>query len=136
MRKPTIYFADTTIVYYRLHGHQLLQREVTDLVKDGVLCTSNFVKGEYIRGYITGLIELFCVIQEEDSVQEGIQLFLADTGRNPRKVANAVASTADWLRGQEESAAVEVTSAPAWRIHPGLSDPVRPVLSEALPRLS
>ena len=66
MRKPTIYFADTTIVYYRLHGHQLLQPEVTDLVKDGVLCTSNFVKEE-IRGYITGLIELFCVIQEEDS---------------------------------------------------------------------
>jgi len=56
------------------------------------LAVSNFVRGEYIRGYLTGLIDLYSAIMEEQSVEDGIQVFAADAGNRPRKLANAFTS--------------------------------------------
>jgi hypothetical protein len=96
------YFADTTIVYYKLHGHSLLKEAVREAVKSGTLTVSNFVRGEYIRGYITGLIDLYSVIKEEDSVEDGMHLFGAEVGSRPRKLNNAFQSVAGWLCGFED----------------------------------
>ena len=49
------HYADTTVIYYRLHSHSLLQAAVRDAVGKGTLAVSNFVRGEYIRGFVTGL---------------------------------------------------------------------------------
>jgi hypothetical protein len=71
---------------------------------------SNFVRGEYIRGFVTGLIDLFSAIKEEDSVNDGIHFFNANMAtRAPRKVANALHSAVVWLQGQEDSLEVHKT---------------------------
>jgi hypothetical protein len=104
------HYADTTAVYYRLHGHSLLKNAVTEAVGKGTLSISNFVRGEYIRGYVTGLIELFYAIKAEQSVPDGIHYFNAQMGtRHPRKVANALQTAASWLGGLEESNDIEKT---------------------------
>jgi hypothetical protein len=103
------FFADTTVVYYVLHGHSLQKEAVRDAVRDGMIAVSNFVKGEYIRGYVIGLIDLYSAIKEEQSVEDGIHLFLADMGHHPRKVANALQSTTTWLCGFEDWPVVDKT---------------------------
>src|SRR5437879_3437747 len=104
MSKPIGYFADTTIAYYRLHGHPLHKEAVAEFWRHGTVSISNFVRGEYIRGYVIGLIELFSAIKEENSVENGILAFNAEMGtrRQFRMVANALQSTTSWLAGMED----------------------------------
>lgn len=76
----------------------------------GTLAVSNFVRGEYIRGYVIGLMELYFVIKEEQSVENGIHLFNGEMGtRHPRKVANAFQSATSWLGSLEDAKDVEKT---------------------------
>src|SRR6266404_1125018 len=103
------FFADTTIVYYKLHSHPLLKEAVRSAVGKIPLLLSNFVRGEYIRGYITGLIDLCSSIKEEDSVEDGISVFNAKSGSRPRKLANAFESAAAWLYGFEDWREVPLT---------------------------
>jgi hypothetical protein len=42
------------------------------------------VRGEYVRGYVIGLIELFFILKEERSVEDGIHLFTSKMGGQPR----------------------------------------------------
>jgi hypothetical protein len=102
--RPAAYFIDTTVVYYRLHSHSLLREAVRQAVGDRTMKLSVFVRGEYIRGYVIGLIELYFAIKAEASVEDGIQLFNAEMGksRNLRKVANAFLATCGWLCGFED----------------------------------
>ena len=109
MSNAKTYFADTTVVYYLLHGHSLQTAAVRNAARGGTIAVSNFVKGEYIRGYVIGLIDLYSAIKEEQSVEDGIHIFLADMGRHPRKVANALQSTTGWLCGFEDSRIVDKT---------------------------
>ena len=109
--KAETHFADTTIVYYRFdNSHSLLKRAVRDAVGNGTTVTSLFVRGEFIRGYVVGLIELYYAIKEERSVRDGIAHFSAQMGnRHPRKVANAFTSTLGWLSGLEDATDVAKT---------------------------
>lgn len=105
------YFLDTTIVYYRLHSHSLLRAAVGQAASDGTMKLSVFVRGEYIRGYVIGLIELYFAIKAEESVEDGIQFFNAEMGksRNLRKIANALQATSGWLCGFEDRREVPKT---------------------------
>ncbi len=107
--KPKVFFADTTVAYYLLHAHSLLKQAVQDAVKDGVLSTTNFVRGEYLRGYVVGLIDLYSAIDLEDSVRDGIHVFVDDMGHHPRRVGNALRAATDWLVIQEGSSDVQIT---------------------------
>lgn len=100
---PT-YFADTTVVYYRLdHGHPRLKLAARNAAAGGQTVLSNFVRGEYIRGFITGLIELFFAIKQEDSVVNGMHWFSSNNGGfHPRRLSNAWGSTSSWLCGFED----------------------------------
>jgi hypothetical protein len=111
MSKSHTYFADTTIVYYRLdHSHSLLKQASREAASGGTTATSNFVRGEFIRGYITGLIELYFAIKEEHSVDDGIALFSSQMGnRHPRKVSNAFRSTTQWLVGIDDANSLSLT---------------------------
>jgi hypothetical protein len=102
MSRADTYFADTTIVYYRLHSHVLLKQAVQEAVGQGKLAVSNFVRGEYIRGFVIGLIDLYSTIKEENAVEPGIQVFVARMGGHPRKLSHALQSIAHWLCGLEE----------------------------------
>jgi len=108
-RKRPAFFCDTTIVYFKLHGHSLHQQAVREVAATGRLVLSNFVRGEYIRGYVVGLIELFFAIKEEGSVRDGITIFNGEMGNRPRKLANAFQSTVRWLGGHDDSEHVETT---------------------------
>jgi hypothetical protein len=89
MARSKTFFADTTIVYYRLHGHRLQAQTVRDAIGTDNLQISNFIRGEYIRGFIPGLIDLYSAIKEENSITSGIQVFTSDMGGRPRRLANA-----------------------------------------------
>ena len=108
-RRPHDFFCDTTILYFKLHGHSLHQQAVRQFAATGRLVLSNFVRGEYIRGYVVGLIELFFAIKEEASVRDGFAVFDADMGNRPRKLAKAHRSTVDWLCGHEDWEDVDKT---------------------------
>jgi hypothetical protein len=93
------FFADTTVVYYLLHSHSLLRTATTEVVREKRVVVTRFVRGEYIRGFVAGLIELFTAIREERSVRDGIIVFNAEASRRPRRLANAFQTTAEWLAG-------------------------------------
>ncbi len=109
MNKTNTFFADTTVVYYRLHSHTLLQEAVKQAVANGDVVLNNFVRGEYIRGYVAGLIELFTVIQAEKSVSDGFHVFNAESSKRPRKLANALQSTTVRFKGFEGSEDIKKT---------------------------
>lgn len=102
------FFCDTTVVYYKLHGHSL-QKQAVRQRSSLPLALSNFVRGEYIRGYISGLIELYFAIKAEGSVEDGITFFTNDAGRRPRRLANGFQSTTSWLADHEDWRDVEKT---------------------------
>lgn len=102
MAEAKTYFADTTVVYYRLHGHSLQSEAVRDAVGSDRMVVTNFVRGEYIRGYVAGLIDLYSAIKEEKSVEDGIHVFTSDAGGRPRKIANALNTVARSLMGYED----------------------------------
>jgi len=97
--RSSILFCDTTVIYYKLHGHSLQQQAIRDLARNSRLVLSGFVVGEYIRGYVVGLLELYFAIKAESSVRDGMQVFRSDCGNRPRRLSNAFQSTADWLCG-------------------------------------
>src|SRR4051812_7149958 len=101
MSKAPRVFIDTTVVYYRLHSHSLLAEAVQKAVADQEVVVSNFVRGEYIRGYVIGLIDLYSAIKMENNVQDGIHLFNAEMMNNPRRVKNAFAATLQWLNMED-----------------------------------
>ncbi len=106
---PLTLFVDTTVVYYRLFGPPRQQAYVQQLAREHELGLTLFVKGEFIRGYLEGLIALYCTIREENSVRSGMQLFAADEGLRPRRLSNAFTSTIDWLYQHGESEDVSLT---------------------------
>ena len=108
-RKTAAFFCDTTVLYFKLHGHSLHKAAVRNAAAAGRLVTSNFVRGEYIRGYVVGLIDLFFAIKEENSVPDGISVFSAEMGNRPQKLANAFQSTVRWLCDHEDWKNVERT---------------------------
>ena len=61
---------------------------------------TRFVRGEYIRGYIAGLIDLYSAIKEERSVEDGIHVFTSLAGK--RSIANALIRVAQSLMGYED----------------------------------
>lgn len=112
--RPTLpptspFFCDTTIVYYRLHSHALVVQAIRDAVGARSTVLSNFVRGEYVRGYIYGMILLYSAIKAEESVQDGIRHFLAESMNRHRRVQNALESTATWMIGHENSGDVDIT---------------------------
>lgn len=107
-RKPPIkadspFFCDTTIIYYRLHSHRLLRKAVLDARGSRALMISRFVRGEYIKGFVHGLIVLYTTIQAENDVHDGIQAFLNDNHHRPRRVQNALTAATSWFQGFDES---------------------------------
>jgi hypothetical protein len=74
---------------------------------DHPLYLSNFVRGEYIRGYIYGLILLYTAVKEEDSVLDGTHIFLAENMHRHRRIQNAFVQTTQWLLKHESSSNVE-----------------------------
>ena len=109
-RNTSDYYCDTTIVYYRLHGHPLQAQAVAERKKHGRLFVSNFVRGEYIRGYIQSLLELYFAIRAEDDVENGIREFASESAIRPRRLVNAFTSVTHWLSTCfEDSANVEST---------------------------
>jgi hypothetical protein len=103
------FFADTTVVYYLLHSHTLLRDRTAEIVNGNKVWVPRFVRGEYIRGYIAGLIELYYAIKEEKTVQDGIHTFNGDASRRPRKLANAFGTTTGWLAGHTDCQIVHKT---------------------------
>jgi hypothetical protein len=101
-RETTRFFADTTVVYYRLHSHTLSAKATADAIGDRPVFVSNFVRGEYIRGFVCGLIDLYSAIKEEQSVRDGIHLFISEAGRHPRKLANALLAVPVRIQGHED----------------------------------
>lgn len=97
--KQTFLFCDTTVIYYKLHGHPLHRQAISDMAGQSRLAVSAFVVGEYTRGYVIGLIELYFAIREEGSVQNGILIFNGEMGNRPRRLANAFQSATGWLCG-------------------------------------
>ncbi len=100
--RPDFLFCDTTVIYCKLHGHSLQQQAIRGFARNSRLMLSGFVVGEYIRGYVIGLIELYFAIKAESSVRDGIQVFRSDTGSRPRRLGNAFQSTTDWLCGHAD----------------------------------
>ena len=100
--KSKKFFADTTVIYYRLHGHPLQEQAVRDAVGTDRLELTNFVRGEYIRGFIPGLIGLYSAIKEENSVPNGIQIFTSNMGGRPRRLSNAFNAFAASLAEYED----------------------------------
>jgi hypothetical protein len=104
------FFCDTTVIYYMLLGSPLQKRALASRSATGRLTLSNFVIGEFIRGYVAGLIELYMAIKEEASVEEGIRLFADEKVRtNPRAVRNALLTTPRWLMGLDDPLSVPKT---------------------------
>lgn len=106
MRNNNLYFCDTTIIYYRVLGQSPLIRELAKLSGERPLYISAFTRGEFIRGYIAGLICLYCAIQEENDVDRGLEAFTDEMRNRPRRLADALRSTTQWLNLHEESSSV------------------------------
>jgi hypothetical protein len=70
------FFCDTSIIYYKLHSHSLQREAVQRIRGSHRLVLSTFVRGEYIKGYIYGLIVLYTTIKAEGDVEDGIHVFL------------------------------------------------------------
>ena len=95
---------------YLLRALRALQCAFIRDHKNGrALVISNFVRGEFIRGYVKGLIELYMAIREEDSVEDGIEWYRELAGRTPRRVADALGLTIQWFNGLEDNSDVETT---------------------------
>jgi hypothetical protein len=102
------YCVDTTVVYYLLHGPRRQQEAVRACRGQGDLVVTGFVRGEYLRGFIAGLIDLYFTIRAEADVKNGIHLFCA-TQRHPRRIQNAFISIGGFLTGHEDWEDVERT---------------------------
>lgn len=109
IRANSPFFCDTTIIYYRLHSHRLCRKAVLDARGSRLLKLSLFVRGEYIKGFIHGLIVLYTTIQAENHVDDGIQSFLNDNHHRPRRVQNVLTGATTWLRGFDEAEDVQTT---------------------------
>jgi hypothetical protein len=102
------YCIDTTVVYYLLHGPRRQQEAVRACRGQGDLVVTGFVRGEYIRGFIAGLIDLYFTIRAEADVKNGIHLFCA-AQRQPRRIQNAFISIGGFLTGHDDWEDVERT---------------------------
>jgi hypothetical protein len=106
----TTYFCDTTILYYKLLGPPIHKAEVAARSVAGRLVLSGFVIGEFIRGYISGMLQLYMVIKEENDVREGCRVFADDAVTlNPRGLRNAFQVIVEFLLRQEDCDTVEKT---------------------------
>ncbi len=106
--QPTKYCIDTTVVYYLLHGPRRQQTAVRASRGKGDFVVTGFVRGEYIRGFVSGLIDLYFTIRAEADVQNGIHLYCAGQ-RQPRRIQNAFISIGGFLTGHEDWEDVERT---------------------------
>jgi hypothetical protein len=97
----TIY-CDTTIIYYELLGHDLQKLAIAEYRKGSELVISNFVRGEFIRGFISSLIEVYFCIKDEKSLHDGFAAYCATSSHQPRKIINHVISLSGWLMRQED----------------------------------
>lgn len=75
--RPRKYCLDTTVVYYLLHGPRRQQEAARAYRAVGDLAIMGCVRGEYIRGFLAGLIDLYFTIRAEADVKNGIYLFCA-----------------------------------------------------------
>lgn len=91
------YHCDTSVIYYWLHAHSLHQDEVSRHRTLGELRVPRFVVGEYIRGYIAGLLELYFSISESQSTGDGVHAFISRQQFRHRRIANALSSACNWL---------------------------------------
>lgn len=102
-------FCDTSIIFYKLHSHPLIRAEVLRLQGDKGLLLSNFARGEYVKGYIFGLLVLYTTIRTENHVEQGMQIFRAEHGHQSRRIADAFEATAIFLMGHDNSGDVDAT---------------------------
>jgi hypothetical protein len=70
--------------------------------ENGEFTVSNFVRGEYIRGFVSGLLELYFVIKHEGDVQAGFHVFSSEQSIRPRRLVNALNSIPQWLCNHED----------------------------------
>lgn len=109
-RKPNSpFFCDTTIIYYKLHSHSLLRNAVQRARGSSPFMLSLFVRGEYVKGFLHGLVVLYTTIKAENNVDDGIQSFLSDNHHNHRRVQNALTAATHWLRKLEDADDVDNT---------------------------
>jgi predicted nucleic acid-binding protein len=104
MRKainPNRVFLDTSAVIYYRHGHTLMQAAVREVIGDGVVHVSPFVRMEYLRGVILNLIDLYFLLAESPSVGDA----LIDWGQKvqqERKLKIVLMTVHHWLVADED----------------------------------
>jgi hypothetical protein len=96
------------VVYYLLHGPRRQREAARAFRGKGELVVTGFVRGEYVRGFVAGLIDLYFTIRAEADVRNGIHLFCA-AQRQPRRIHNAFISIGGFLTGHDDWEDVEKT---------------------------
>jgi hypothetical protein len=71
-KKSARVFVETSAAIFRLHGSALAKDYVRERLQGKRIATSWFVRMEYMRAFVVGLIELYFVIKGEDSVEEAL----------------------------------------------------------------
>jgi predicted nucleic acid-binding protein len=98
------YFLDTSAVYDFLHGDSRQQAQVRDLLVDGVTgYLPSFVRMEYLRSRIMTLIDLYFVIQAEETVSHGIREYAQAVAYQPRRILVVLDYVRGWLLGFEDA---------------------------------
>lgn len=100
------FFLETSGVIYELHGHSLMQAAVREAVGEGLVQVSNFIRMEYLRGFILNLIELYFLIKESESVDDAL-IDWSQKVNQERKLKVALLTVSRWMVAHEDRQARE-----------------------------
>ncbi len=100
MKRRRIFLETSGVIYHR-HGDTRMRAAVLHAVSDGVLEVSNFIRMEYLRGFVVNLIELYFLIRESDSVSDAL-IDWSQKVRQERKLKVLLLTMSGWLLGHED----------------------------------
>jgi len=99
-------FLETSAVIYELHGHSLMQAAVRNATTDGRVEVSNFIRMEYLRGFVLNLIEFYFLLGESDSVEDAF-IDWSQKINQDRKLKVILMTVHSWLVDQDDWQAKE-----------------------------
>ncbi len=95
-------FIETSAAIWLLHGHSLQKQAVAKAIHNKNPWSSWFVRREYVSSFIIGLIELYFVIRDEETLDDALIRFSEQAGFRPRKLQLAFRTIHLWLTSQDD----------------------------------
>jgi len=95
-------FLETSGVVYTLHGERRMKAAVRDATENCRVDVSYFIRMEYLRGFISNLIELYFLIKDEESVSDALIVWTQTKVHQERKFVVVLMTISEWITTQDD----------------------------------